>query len=157
MKTSVIKHTLAAALFIAGMNMVTSCNSCSRKDDGVTTTETKIDTVYIDTCMAGHDTIAGYEGNASGRSIPVGRHKATASRPAKGKTISGKGTATGSKKTELTEDEITDRVENSSSHAYTKNGKPVNPGGTSGEGQGTGTGSTGNNSRVTTKADQNRN
>ncbi|MES2485526.1 MAG: hypothetical protein V4581_06205 [Bacteroidota bacterium] len=147
---AIIKNSVFVALTLTGMNMISSCESCSRKDnehDDVTVTH---DTVYIDTCMTPNDTIR--EG-ATGVYIPRGQKPAA--------TATGTGTPNGGKasstpKKALTQEEIDNRVENSSSQAY-KDGKPVNSGGTSGSGQGTGTGSTGNNSRVTSKKDQLKN
>lgn len=158
MKKLVIKHTIMAVTAIVGLQMATSCNSCSHKnddmhdDDAPTATH---DTVYIDTCMAVSDSLM-YE-KTTGNYIRVNR-VATTPRPAagNGSTAGGKATTPANTAKPLTQEELDDRVENSSSQAY-KNGKPVNSGGTSGAGQGTGTGSTGNNSRVTTKADQERN
>ncbi|TRW25164.1 hypothetical protein FMM05_07605 [Flavobacterium zepuense] len=151
-KSNIIKNSLLATALVAGMQIVTSCDGCSRKSDTMTTTEGRVDTVYIDTCMTPHDTVAmGYDGTgASGRSI---RANAATSSNAGSSSNNNATAASGTakpKKAGLTEEEITDKVENSSSQV----GKPVNSGGTSGTGQGTGTGSTGNNSRVTTKKDQ---
>ncbi len=156
-----VKHCLLAITAIAAMQMATSCNGCSRKDNGMhdddaPTTASTHDTVYIDTCMASNDSLM-REGS-TGNYIRVNRAPQHHSSGAAGTatTPHHTGTATGHTGTPLTQEEIDDRVENSSSQAY-KNGKPVNSGGTSGTGEGTGTGSTGNNSRVTTKADQERN
>jgi len=151
MKSSaIIKNSVFVALTLTGMNMITSCESCSRKNDrkdgDVAVTH---DTVYIDTCMTPNDTIR--EG-ADGVYIPRGQKSSgTAAGSSNGTTAGSAGT--GSPKKALTQEEIDNRIENSSSQAY-KDGKPVNSGGSSGSGQGTGTGSTGNNSRVTTKKDQ---
>ena len=156
MKTSfIIKNGLLTTALLAGMQVVTSCDGCSRKSETMTTTEGRVDTVYIDTCMTPHDTVAmGYDGTGtSGRSIRANASTSSNSGTSSGNATGGSTATSGTKKAGLTEEEITDRVENSSSQAY-KNGKPVNSGGTSGSGQGTGTGSTGNNSRVTTKEDQ---
>jgi hypothetical protein len=152
MKKSIIKNSILAISAMAGLQTVTSCNSCSRKDTVHNDDEPLAihDTVYIDTCMATNDSLL-YE-KTTGNYIRVNRVSTAATATPKGSTA-----ATGGKKpsggTRLTEEEIENRIENSSSTAY-KNGKPVNSGGTSGTGQGTGTGSTGNNSRVTTKEDQ---
>jgi hypothetical protein len=152
-----IQKTLLAAIAVTGMNMFSSCESCSRKDDDMQDDDvatTRVDTVYIDTCMTPNDTLM-RDGANGGAYIPRGgKNNATGTGAG---TSTGNGTAAqGSGKNTLSEDEITDRVENSSSKA-TKNGKPVISGGNAGSGQGTGTGSTGNNSRVTTKEDQLRN
>ena len=153
MKTSfIIKNSLLTTALLAGMQMVTSCDGCSRKSETMTTTEGRVDTVYIDTCMTPHDTVAmGYDGTGtSGRSIRANASTSANSGKSSGNATGGSTATSGTKKAGLTEEEITDRVENSSSQI----GKPVNSGGTSGSGQGTGTGTTGNNSRVTTKEDQ---
>ena len=139
-----IKNSVFAALAVAAMNMLSSCESCSRKDDAGHDDDMApcVDTVYIDTCMSPNDTLVESSG---GVYVPRGQKSGTGTGNATGSTGT---TSGGNKGSTLTEEQITDRVENSGQAV--KNGKPINSGGTSGTGQGTGTGSTGNNSRVTT-------
>jgi len=155
----VLKNSMLIAVAATGLHAVTSCESCSRKDEaGNNQTAGTHDTVYIDTCMSPHDSLM--KDGASGTGyVPMGSRSGSGN-AASGATPSGgsngSGTSAGGSKSTLTQEEIDSRVENSSSQA-TKNGKPINSGGTSGTGSGTGTGSTGNNSRVTTKEDQLKN
>jgi hypothetical protein len=153
MKKLTIKNCFVAVLATTGAAFTTGCESCSRKTPpGNNTAATMHDTVYIDTCMTPADSLV-REGS-TGTYVPYGKGTVGTAAP-NGSSAGGKATGnTGGR--QLTQEEIDDRVENSSSQAI-KNGKPVNSGGTSGSGQGTGTGSTGNNSRVTTKEDQLRN
>lgn len=157
MKTLPIKNAIFAVAALAGMQLTASCDSCSRKEDTTSTNNAPVathDTVYIDTCMAVNDSLM-REG-ATGNYIRVNRVSTQGNAAGNGNSSGSKATTGSTGGKELSQEEIDARVENSSSQAY-KNGRPVSSGGTSGTGQGTGTGSTGNNSRVTTKADQQRN
>ncbi|MGV3461189.1 MAG: hypothetical protein ACO1N9_12125 [Flavobacterium sp.] len=170
MKTQAITKVIAFASIIAGINMLSSCDSCNRKEESYdstmeTPTSTPVDTM---TTVEG-DTTAYDQADASGTMST----KTTTTRTTRSGSTTGSGTGTGetapASATETASttsrvasgsgasspayDRGNDPIENTSSPARV-NGKPINPGGTSGTGSGTGTGSTGNNSRVSKKADQ---
>ncbi|WP_159800077.1 hypothetical protein [Flavobacterium sp. MK4S-17] len=130
-----IKQGFTVALCITGINLVSSCDSCSRnKSDANEMTEenyggnTDTTTLQEESSTSGSGS-TGYQNgsNNNNNDEPYS------------------GTSYGS---------TNDPVENSSSNAVKKNGEPTDSGGTSGTGMGTGTGSTGNNSRVSKKEDQ---
>ncbi|WP_294820232.1 hypothetical protein [uncultured Flavobacterium sp.] len=155
MKTqSILKSTFAASLLIAGMSVTSSCDSCSRKentDDSSTYTEGEtVDTTAV---TAADSTVDATSGAVYGSG-----NNADAGGSASGTPAAGNATTTGKsgqvQNSGMSQQEITDQVENSSSSPRRADGKPVNSGGTSGSGMGTGTGSTGNNSKVTRPEDQ---
>lgn len=163
-KLTIIKQSLYAAVAIAGMNIFSSCDSCSRKepapDETTTDMETEADTsAYNDSAYDDSSATGVNDGSGTSRSIKAGYGKGNAAT----KPFTASGTATssnsGSTKTGPTEEEIANRIENSDYKSGTvdKNGKPVQSSGAAGSGQGTGTGSTGNNSRVSTKEAQRSN
>lgn len=144
MKTlPIVKKTMIASLFLAGFAIATSCDGCSRTNKTETTTYTE-------------GTISDSVSTASGTTDST--TSTTSTTPADRRSPGGNGNSVGGKAANngnaLTEEEITDRIENSSSQPKDANGKPINSGGTSGSGMGTGTGSTGNNSKVTRPEDQ---
>ncbi|MGQ2982019.1 hypothetical protein [Flavobacterium sp.] len=152
MKTnSVIRYTVMASLFIAGLNIAASCDSCSRKDKTDASTYTEggsTDTTVVTTT----DSTETASGSSTGSRTRTANASGTGT---KGSGVDGKTGAKGSGNDQgMTEQDITDKIENSSSTPRDANGKPVNSGGTSGSGTGTGTGSTGNNSKVTRPEDQ---
>lgn len=150
MKTqAIIRNGMMASLLIAGLNITTSCDSCSRKEKTVETT-TYSEGESADTTTTNTDSTEAASGSTTGNSTH------TAATPGSNGTASGTktGTAASGNKQGMTEQEITDKIENSSSTPRKANGQPVNSGGTSGSGMGTGTGSTGNNSKVTRPEDQ---
>jgi len=165
-KSTALKNALFAALLVAGMNVVSSCDSCSRRDEGSNSTgtsdgneangdidgsETPADNENSGSTEGTDDSAnAGTDGSSSMNVPRSGSATGTSSSSASGSASS----ASTPKKSGLTEEQITDKVENSSSQATNSKGEPIISGGTAGTGQGTGTGSTGNNSRVTTKKDQ---
>lgn len=154
-KQTLIKSGVMASLLIAGMNLTTSCESCSRKDTHTETTKyvTDTDTVYVDSSDTGNSGTSG-TGSGTGRSSSATDTSGSSSSGSTGSSSSGSSSTSSSNSKKLTQEEITDEVENSSKTARDANGKPINSGGTSGTGMGTGTGSTGNNSRVSKAEDQ---
>ncbi|MEL1243379.1 hypothetical protein AAEO56_03825 [Flavobacterium sp. DGU11] len=156
-KQTLIKSGVMASLLIAGMNLTTSCESCSRKDTHTETTKyvTDTDTVYVDSSSTdtGNSGTSG-TGSGTGRSSSATGTSGSSSSGSPGSSSSGSSSTSSSNGKKLTQEEITDEVENSSKTARDANGKPINSGGTSGTGMGTGTGSTGNNSRVSKAEDQ---
>ena len=168
MKKLLLKNTLIAAIAITGMNVFTSCDSCSRKDtenNESTTYSTETDTV----AMGSLDTANGTEnsGNGNGSTATGTGTKQSSSSGASGNSASSSSAATGSasgssssatsgdtKKSGMTQQEITNKIENSSSNATDSKGRPVSSGGTAGSGQGNGTISTGNNGKVNKLEDQ---
>ncbi len=154
-KPTLIKHLLLTLLVIAGTNIFSSCDSCTRKTTETTTTT---GTESMDTTSTGDDT--GFiNDDSSGNTSRVndGTASISTSSASRSKTATGTSTAAaGTKKSGLSEEEITNRIENSDarSGAVDKNGNPVKSSGDAGTGMGTGTGSTGNNSRVTTREAQ---
>lgn len=157
-KPALIKQLFFASIAIAGMNLFSSCDGCSRKTTETTTVTTETtdttsttsdDTGYINDDNSGN-TSGVNDGTTSSASIRT-------STPAGSKTTTGTSTAaTGTKKSGLSEEEITNQIENSDarSGAVDKKGNPIKSSGDAGSGMGTGTGSTGNNSRVTTREAQ---
>jgi len=151
MKThSMIRNTVLASLLITGLNIATSCDSCSRKEDtgdGSTYNEGEAtDTTMVTTT----DSTEAASGSSTGNYTRSANSSGTNDYGGSGKkSANGSGSKQG-----MTEQEITDKIENSSSTPRDANGKPINSGGTSGTGMGTGTGTTGNNSKVTRPEDQ---
>lgn len=151
MKTQeIIRNGIMASLLIAGINIATSCDSCSRKEKTVETTTFSEGESADTTTTSTTDSTEAASGSTTGNSTR------TAATPGSNATATGTktGTASSGTKQGMTEQEITDKIENSSSTPRKANGQPVNSGGTSGSGMGTGTGSTGNNSKVTRPEDQ---
>lgn len=150
MKNITLKNLLFAVVAVAGFNVLTSCDGCSRKGQDLDRTNSTVDANQNENTIDGASSSDYGTVNSSGTGTSS---SGNSNGSATGTSASG-GTSTSSENANsgLTEQEITDRVENSSSNV----GKPVNGGGTAGTGMGTGTGSTGNNSRVTTREDQKR-
>jgi hypothetical protein len=160
--STLIKQLFFTLLLVAGMSLYSSCDSCSRPDPASEGTNDAMDANGDtrgsespddnensgSTEGTGSNSGATHDGNAS-TSI-----QATTPETASGKTNQNNAVTTNTEK-KLAEEEITNRVENSNaSNAVDSKGNPIRSSGSSGTGQGTGTGSTGNNSKVTTKADQ---
>lgn len=171
MNTQSITKVIAFASIVAGINMLSSCDSCNRKEesyDSNVETTTDADTI---TMMSSGDTTTYDEADASGAARPGVR----GGRPATGNATSngsagGKESATtspyanetpsttstvasGSGASSPAIDRENDPIENTNLPAR-KKGQAVDGGGTAGTGGGTGTGSTGNNSRVSKRSDQ---
>lgn len=153
MKTQAITKVIAFASIIAGINMLSSCDSCNRKDESydsnVDTTTTVTET---DTTIAG-DTTAYDQAEGSGTMTTTSSSKRSASTAGAGAGRGETASATSSGESSPAIDRENDPIENTSVPAR-KKGEPVDSGGTAGSGSGTGTGSTGNNSRVSKKTDQ---
>lgn len=156
-KLTIIKQAFFATAIIAGMNIFSSCDSCSRKEAGPDETTTDMNT---DGDTTSYDDSA-YD-DSTGTGINDGTNTSTSIKARSGSTANTKpaasstGSASGTTKSGPSEEEIANQIENSDAKSGTvnKNGKPVTSSGAAGSGQGTGTGSTGNNSRVTTKEAQ---
>lgn len=165
MKTTVIKQFFFAATLVAGMNIYSSCDSCSRKTESTEETTTDKESYESateeDTMTTGDNTGTMNDGSTSSTSI----HQSSGSGNGKSGNAttttktSTTTTASGSNKDEEARQQaITDMVENSDAKsAVDKNGKPIRSSGDAGTGSGTGTGSTGNNSKVTTREAQKAN
>lgn len=158
MKTTSNLKTLAlCALTITGLNLFASCDSCDRKDDIDTTTGPAYDEGFITESDTVDNDHAGRTTEDAGAGSSV-RNSGTGGASNSSNTASGSSQGTSSN-TGTTNSESTgygdsnSPIENSSSTSV-KNGKPVKNSGTSGSGMGTGTGSTGNNSKVSSPADQ---
>ena len=170
-KQSIFKQAFVATIMVAGMQMISSCESCSRKDKDMETTEPAGSGGASDTY--GNDTIidngnsgntgnsynsgTGSGSNASGGATGNGGSSSgnsNASSSGNKESVKGSNSESATKKSTPSYDPNNDPIENSSSHARKADGTPVNPGGTSGSGMGTGSGSTGNNSRVSDPRDQ---
>ena len=154
-KLTLIKQLFFASTLIAGINIYSSCDGCNRQPDG--SSEGTRDGMDANADTRGSEEPADNENSGSTEGTANdGKTSSTSIKASSGsKTTNTSTTATGTKNSEPTEEEITNQVENSNaSHAYDKNGKPIISSGASGSGMGTGTGSTGNNSKVTTKEDQ---
>lgn len=156
-----IKQLLFALILIGGMNIFSSCDSCSHKTDG--SSEGTRDGMDANGDTRGSEEPADNEnsGSTEGTGSGTANDGKTASTSVKATTTS-KTTTTSSannKDNELSEAEIANMVENSDARSGTvdKKGNPVVSSGASGSGTGTGTGSTGNNSRVTTRKAQKSN
>lgn len=162
MKTiTLIKQFAFSMGIVAGMNAFTSCNSCDRKTQTTTTTESTVitdeDTVSTDeassTVNDGTTTSTSINATGSG----TGKKPASTS-TSSANSSSTSSSATSAKNEAARQQAITDRIENSDvNNAVDKNGNPLRSGGNSGSGSGTGTGSTGNNSKVTTREAQRTN
>ena len=171
-KQAIIKQLFFAGLFIGGMNIFSSCDSCSRKTEN-TEENTTIDETYEsssadDTISSVDNSGAINDGSTSSAAINASSTSGSgktgnASRTTKtttpaGNTSTSASTANNTKKEEARQQAITDMVENSDAKsAVGKDGKPIRSSGDAGTGSGTGTGSTGNNSRVTTREAQKAN
>jgi len=159
-KLTIIKQAFFATAIVAGMNIFSSCDSCSRKEAGPdeTTTDmnTDADTIDYDDSAYNDSTGTGInDGTNTSTSIKARSGSTANTKPATSSQAS-TGSASGTTKSGPSEEEIANQIENSDAKSGTvdKNGKPVRSSGAAGSGQGTGTGSTGNNSRVTTKEAQ---
>lgn len=156
-KLTVIKQFLFVSLLIAGMNIYSSCDGCNRPDGNSEGTNDGMDTngnTRGTEQPADNEDSGSTEGTGSGTAND-GRTSSTSINSSTGGTNSTSTVSTGTAKSGLSDEEITNQVENSNaSSAYDKEGKPVISSGSAGTGSGTGTGTTGNNSRVRTKEDQ---
>ena len=165
-KSAILKQLIFTSLLIGGMNVLSSCNGCSRKTESTeenTTIESFESSSEDDTISSGDDSGTINDGSTTSASINA------TSNSGSGKSGSNAGTtktsatttsapANNAKKEEARQQAITDMVENSDAKsAVDKNGKPIRSSGDAGTGSGTGTGSTGNNSRVTTREAQKAN
>lgn len=163
MKTPIlIKQLFFTLVLIAGMNIYSSCDSCSRQPDG--NSEGTRDGMDANGDTRGSEEPADNENSGStegteGGSANDGKTASVAVKATTaGKTNTSASTST-SKSTGPSDAEITNLIENSDakSNAVDKNGNPIVNSGASGTGSGTGTGSTGNNSKVTTREAQRSN
>lgn len=152
-----IKQLLFTLILIGGMNIFSSCDSCSNKTDGSS------DGIDANGDTRGSEEPADNEnsGSTEGTGSGTANDGKTASTSVKA-TTTRRTTPTSSannKDTGLSEAEITNQIENSDAKSGTidKKGNPIVSSGASGSGTGTGTGSTGNNSRVTTREAQKSN
>lgn len=161
-KLTIIKQLLFVTLLIAGMNLYSSCNSCSNRPEGQTEgTRDGMDANGDNSATEGpadNDESGSTEGtgtnsgNASdGNSSAANTRKTSSATLTKTST----GGASSTNKDQMSQEEIDNMVENSDyKSAKDKNGQPIRNSGDAGSGMGTGTGSTGNNSRVTTREAQ---
>ncbi len=162
-KPTILKQLFFAGILIAGMNIYSSCNSCSRETKHKTIDPNGYDYAVdenldsIDSTDYNGATVN--DGNSSSTSIgavPSGNSN-TGKTTSTTKPVTTSTTPTPNKNTAntTTQQEITNKIENSDyGRVYDKDGKPMRDSGASGSGMGTGTGSTGNNSRVTTREAQ---
>lgn len=160
MKTiNLIKQMVFATAVIAGMNTFSSCNSCDRKTQ---TTEESTSVTYEsttdgDTVSTDETSSSVNDGTTTSTSIKANSSgSGTATTTTKSTTTTTSSSASKNVKDEAARQQaITDRIENSDAgSAVDKNGNPIKSSGDAGSGMGTGTGSTGNNSRVTTREAQ---
>jgi|GEM_PF-3047362 len=170
MKTQrTIQQLCFSLLLMAGLNLFSSCESCSHKtentEENTTETNTYESTSEEDTVSTGDESASSNDGSTTSASIKA----SSGSGSSKSGNASGTSTSTmnatktstavnNTKKEEAKQQAITDMVENSDAKsAVGKDGKPIRSSGDAGTGSGTGTGSTGNNSRVTTREAQKAN
>lgn len=158
-KLTTIKQLFFAGVVLTGMNIFSSCDSCSRKEatpEGSETTTNDSDTTNYDDSAYDDSLSTGASINdGANTSTPIRSKSSNGTATTKPATTSSSSDNSGTKTSGLTEEEITNRIENSDAKsAVDKNGKPIRNSGAAGSGLGTGTGSTGNNSRVTTKEAQ---
>lgn len=158
-KLTTIKQLFFAGVVITGMNIFSSCDSCSRKEsttEGSETTTTDADTTsYEDSAYDDSLSTGASTNDGTNTSTPIRSKSNNGTATTKPATTSSSSDNSGTKTSGMTEEEITNRIENSDAKsAVDKNGKPIRNSGAAGSGLGTGTGSTGNNSRVTTKEAQ---
>lgn len=138
-----------AALLVGSMGLYASCDSCNRTDGSKEGAEDGRD---ANSDTRGSETPADNEN--SGRTPGTNTSGGNSSDNSSAST-NNSATNPSSGSRQLSEEEITNQVENSNaSNGVDSKGNPVRSGGTSGTGQGTGTGSTGNNSKVTSREDQ---
>lgn len=160
-----------AAVAVTGINFLSSCESCNRKDGDAETNQTTVDgmddTYSNDTIMDANNSGSGtgngsnYSGNSNNpQNTGAGSsgNAGSISTSGSGGSASGASGSTGttgstSKANTNTYDPNNDPVENSNYYRNKKAGS-VDGGGSAGNGQGTGTGTTGNNSRVSDPRDQ---
>jgi hypothetical protein len=156
-----IKQLLFALILIVGMNIYSSCDSCSHKTDG--SSEGTRDGIDANGDTRGSEEPADNEnsGSTEGTGSSTVNDGKTTSTTVKATTTrrTSSTSSANNKDTGLSEAEITNQIENSDAKSGTvnKKGNPVVSSGASGSGTGTGTGSTGNNSRVTTREAQKSN
>ena len=144
-----IKQFLMIAMLLGSIGLFSSCDGCSRTDGNSEGTEDGRD---ANSDARGTESPADNEdsGSTPGTNTTSGNSSDNSSASTYG-SVSG----SSSDSRQLSEAEITNRIENSNaSNAVDSEGNPIQSGGTSGTGQGTGTGSTGNNSKVTSREDQ---
>lgn len=148
-KLKYFRKYIVAALLVGSMGLYTSCDSCSRTDGSNEGTEDGRD-ANGDTRGSETSTDNENSGSTEGTNTNGGNSSDNSSA-----STNNSGTNSSSGSRQLSEEEITNQVENSNaSKAVDSKGNPIRSGGTSGTGQGTGTGSTGNNSKVTSREDQ---
>lgn len=135
------KQLLLAALFIGGMQFYTSCDGCSRTDGNSEGTQ---DAIEANGNTDGSESPGDNEGSGSTRGTGTDS----------GNAADGNRSASNGTGNNLDQAQVTNEIENSDAQKVDRYGNPVRSSGASGSGQGTGTGSTGNNSKVTSKADQ---
>jgi len=168
MNRNIARQLFIAAVAVTGINFLSSCESCNRKDGDTETNQTTVDGIddtysndtIIDANNSGNGTGSGSSYSGSSNSSqntgagPSG-NAGSGSTSGSGGTTSGSTGATGStsKGNTNTYDPNNDPVENSNYYRNKKAGS-VDGGGSAGNGQGTGTGTTGNNSRVSDPRDQ---
>jgi hypothetical protein len=170
MNTQSITKAIAFASIVAGINMLSSCDSCNRKEESYDSTVETTDTTFVDTTMTAGDTTAYDQADATGTTgtgtgASTGRTATgtsgtnAASNTAGGSSSAGETPSTtsrvasGSGASSPSIDRENDPIENTNLPAR-KNGAAVDGGGTACTAFGTGTGSTGNNSRVSKRSDQ---
>lgn len=166
-KLTIVRQALFTALIVAGMQLYSSCNSCSNRPEGQSegtrdgmdaNGDTRGSEEPADNENSGSTEGTGTDsGNASdGNRQAVNTGKKSSVAPARG-TATGAGGASANTN-QMSQEEIDNMVENSDYKSATnKSGQPVRSSGDAGSGIGTGTGSTGNNSRVTTREAQQSN
>jgi len=153
-KPALLRTLFLSGLLVAGMNFMSSCDSCSRPDGNSQGTE---DGNQTNGDTRGTETSEDNEGSGATPATNDQSGNTDNSGASRSSTGSGTGSSgtTGKNTSAAEEQAVTDQIENSSTTPRDKNGRPINSGGTSGSGMGTGTGSTGNNSKVTRPEDQN--
>jgi hypothetical protein len=163
-KPTIIKQVFFTAMLVTGMNIFSSCNSCSRESKHNTIDPNGYDYAVDENLdsIDSTDNATINDGNSSSTSIDAvsssdgSKGKNTTPSTSNTKPATTNKPASNNNSDETTkQQEITNKIENSDyGRVYDKNGKPMRDSGSAGSGMGTGTGSTGNNSRVTTREAQ---
>ena len=135
------KQLLLAALLVGGMQLYTSCDSCSRTDGSGEGTE---DAIEANGDTRGSESPGDNEGSGSTQGTGTDS----------GNGADGNRSASNGTRNEIDQAQVANEIENSDAKKVDRNGNPISSSGASGSGQGTGTGSTGNNSKVTSREDQ---
>jgi len=144
----IMRQLFIASFLIAGMSFFSSCDGCSRTDGTGEGTE--------DAVEANGDT-DGSEFPADNEDSGSTEGTGTSAGPGSGNNTTNEAsgsTNTGAANESLDQAQITNDIEHSDARKVDRQGDPVRSSGSAGSGMGTGTGSTGNNSKVTSKADQ---